>query len=254
MRYRTQSFFNHNYFDVIDTEPKAYWLGFLMADGCVKDRVRTGSMQLSVHLSCKDESHLMMFRSAIEADAKNIHRHAKSVRLVLSSDVLCESLIRHGCVPRKSLILRFPQIVSNLERHFVRGYFDGDGSASIHKHTLFITFVGTEDFLTGVKRVMGITRKLIKHGNIYSLMVNGREVACRVGQLMYEGASIYLPRKKEVFDSGMNRTPLAATCGQCGIGFNIQIGQGLVNRRYCGIRCRQKADRVRRKISLIQQE
>ena len=54
---------NHKYFEVIDTEEKAYWLGFLYADGCVI-KTKTGS-SLLLKLSVKDEEHLNLFKTNI---------------------------------------------------------------------------------------------------------------------------------------------------------------------------------------------
>lgn len=42
-------------------------------------------------------------------------------------------LSKHGCVPNKSLILKFPTTLPNeLVNDFIRGYFDGDGSVYIN--------------------------------------------------------------------------------------------------------------------------
>ena len=61
-------------------------------------------------------------------------------------------LIKQGCVPNKSLILTFPnkyQVPKNLINHFIRGYFDGDGSIYEYSktHAGSISFIGTESVL-----------------------------------------------------------------------------------------------------------
>ena len=67
MKIRNKCKFNHNFFDVIDTEEKAYWLGFLMADGHINDRANCGALQLHIHLSKKDYNHLKKFHSHINS-------------------------------------------------------------------------------------------------------------------------------------------------------------------------------------------
>ena len=143
MRPRNRGKFNHNYFESIDSERKSYWLGFLMADGVVSDRAKRGALQLHVHLGTKDRDHLQKFHIDIESKNK-IANCSSSIRSFHSSDKMCEDLIRHGCTPRKSLTLKYPTTVPiELTGHFVRGYFDGDGSATIIDGRLFLQIVGT---------------------------------------------------------------------------------------------------------------
>ena len=147
MRKRNQCKFNHHYFDKIDSPEKSYWLGFLMADGTISDRAKKGALQLQIHLANKDIEHLKKFHLAIESD-NAIHYEADgSIRSSHSSDYLCEALINLGCTSRKTFTLEFPKLPDELINHFIRGYFDGDGSACIHKGRLFIHFLGTYNFI-----------------------------------------------------------------------------------------------------------
>jgi intein/homing endonuclease len=65
-----------------------------------------------------------------------------------------------GCVPNKSKILEFPFIFknSNLTRHFIRGYFDGDGCISYaiinNKVQPRVSLLGTKSFLTTIKYIL----------------------------------------------------------------------------------------------------
>ena len=89
--------------------------------------------------------------------------------LVINSDEkLCylkgnsdNRLIELGCVPQKSLILRFPSLTIfssvNLIRHFVRGYVDGDGSLSYTTTgRLVIYIIGTKEFLSKIISLFSI--------------------------------------------------------------------------------------------------
>ncbi|HEX5186476.1 MAG TPA: hypothetical protein VFV86_06260, partial [Nitrososphaeraceae archaeon] len=129
--------FNYNYFDIIDTEDKAYFLGLLYADGnnCNKRGV------VRLELQSSDVNILEKFNKYIDNHKPirytNKHNYNKA-EIELVSKSFSFQLSKLGCVPNKSLILRFPteyQVPYDLTHHFVRGYFDGDGclSSSIPK-------------------------------------------------------------------------------------------------------------------------
>lgn len=122
---------NEDTFENIDTPEKAYWLGFIAADGHVGNE-----SYLSICLSVRDKDVLVSFLNFVGSNSKI----AKSWRKSPCSETMCElskitlhskkmttDLIRHGIFPRKSLILMPPKIDSYLNRFFILGYFDGDG-------------------------------------------------------------------------------------------------------------------------------
>lgn len=132
---------NEYFFDEIDTEAKAYWFGFLCADGSVSSTYQRYSLTLG--LSIKDLDHLKAFKNALEC-TNNISiytiKHGigcgkQYCRIKVESKRLITSLISKGCTPRKSLTLKFPDEsvfkYKDLIHHFIRGYFDGDGSVFI---------------------------------------------------------------------------------------------------------------------------
>jgi hypothetical protein len=114
-------FFNENYFDKIDNSNKAYWLGFLYADGNVyvgkgkNGNTKGGTVELS--LKREDEYHLYNF--ATDINGNNIPVEQRTIklegkeyfasRLALNSITMCKHLIELGCVPNKSLNLTFPK-------------------------------------------------------------------------------------------------------------------------------------------------
>lgn len=81
-----------------------------------------------------DKNWIELFKHSIKSD-RPIHReyhkkYQKEIwKISITSNQLYNSLIKHGCIDRKSKIIRIPDIDKNLIRHFIRGYFDGDGSA-----------------------------------------------------------------------------------------------------------------------------
>jgi hypothetical protein len=118
---------DHAFFDVIDTEAKAYILGFFMADGCViQHGVRK---RLQFHLQLQDAPHLKKMARAMSMTHR-IHVRPAYAELAWNSPGQFDALARFGIVPNKSLSgLRYPRTLrEDLHRHFIRGLIDGDGS------------------------------------------------------------------------------------------------------------------------------
>lgn len=152
------------YFSNIDSEEKAYWLGFLYADGCV----HSNSNEISITL--KDRDHLEKFRKAIKSNNKigeSIDKRFSSMPKIYHFSIkdkqLKSDLIKWGCVPNKSLTLtKIPNIPRDFVSHFIRGYFDGDGSLHWLNGTknFRISFVGTAPFLKDIQKELGLSLSL----------------------------------------------------------------------------------------------
>lgn len=195
---------NQSFFETIDTEEKAYWLGFLYADGYNNEK--TGSIELT--LQALDLTHVELFKKAINSEhrisKKTINDRYICYRLSFCSRIMSDYLASHGCVQAKSLILEFPKILPDeLINHFVRGYFDGDGSVSVNPNTKSYNFhiLGTENFLEKTREYMGLSdTKLDKKGECYDLRYSGRQNLLKIKEYLYKDATIYLERKKQKFD------------------------------------------------------
>jgi DNA-binding transcriptional regulator WhiA len=209
---------NSNFFDNIDCEAKAYWWGFLYADGYVGKDARA----LVINLNDKDEKHLVKFRDLISPTRpirKEIkfrkHLGIKTHTSILRVDDnhLCLRLQELGMIPKRP---HFEYIKNNLSddlfRHWVRGYFDGDGCAS--KSTPDIKVLGQEDLLQWIVYVLNDNnilhtkarprRKGGPNGtkiNIYELIIGGSHQMTSLRKYFYEDATIYLKRKKDIFDT-----------------------------------------------------
>lgn len=213
-RVRKDNTFEQNFFNLINTEEKAYWLGFLYADGYVsteKDYTR---------LKLKDLDHVEKFKNSLNYKGKilkdsNIVEGVKREypMIALWSKKFKEDLIKLGCFPKKSLILKFPteeQVPFHLINHFIRGYFDGDGSVSTfyrksQKSLILSTnFVGTYDFLKELQKIFNEKSKnaIHKAPNKEAYVVHFYlNESILLYDFMYNNATIYLDRKKEKFDS-----------------------------------------------------
>jgi hypothetical protein len=197
-------------FNKIDTEEKAYWLGFLYADGSVsyKETFPT-AYKVEIALKESDKEHVEKFKKFMQSKRSIEYREkTKAVRIVISSKKLCESLIFLGCGPKKSLTLCFPnetKISNALIKHFIRGYFDGDGHIAINKNTnclKVISMLGTKEFLNAVIQKTNLTCSLKKdkrhQGNTFRINPCINE-SLEFLNYIYNDAQVYLTRKYDKY-------------------------------------------------------
>jgi hypothetical protein len=208
---------NEHYFDIIDDEHKAYWLGLLYADGCNQ----SNRPRISIKLQERDKEILEKFRDDLQSniklkliDYKKYNKNNQNqILLVIDSKHMADSLKRLGCIPKKSLTLKFPtfeQVPEHLLKHFIRGYFDGDGCLSwsfsrTKKIEASFSFISTNDFFVGVKtfinKELGIDIKYKNKAGNYN-QNNGKTGNVSVIKIMnwlYDGATIYLERKYQKY-------------------------------------------------------
>jgi intein/homing endonuclease len=205
---------NERYFDVIDTENKAYFLGLLYADGC---NHTNGKKKISIALQEQDKEILSKFSKELYGDEFLYFRNGRNggknqFVLYINSAHISDKLAELGCIARKSLILKFPEwlIDPELQKHFMRGYFDGDGSLGSYKRkdktSLDYSFAitSTADFCNKAAKIIKnktkvnvLTRILDKKCNSITscTYVRGRYQISRVLDWLYKDATVYLDRK-----------------------------------------------------------
>lgn len=123
-------FLNYNveYFKVIDSPTKAYWLGFLYADGYTTNDDRWG-----LELMAPDKPHMQNLLNEIEYTGviKGRRReNTETCSFLIKNKTMTDSLILKGVIPKKTEVLEFPDIdIVNpiYYKDFIRGFFDGDG-------------------------------------------------------------------------------------------------------------------------------
>jgi hypothetical protein len=194
-------YFDEHFFDVIDTEEKAYWLGFIYADGNVSRNGRT----LRVLLAIKDVAHLEKLRVTLDHPAPLLSTE-KNTRLLVSSVHMGRRLQQLGIVARRgtwdSVI---PQIPDHLYNHVIRGIFDGDGSVNLHKGKyLRIEFLGQLDFLQWMKNLFIHKFHLADNPIVFPQGIgiirwSGKQIIPLIDYL-YHDATIFLSRKKDICD------------------------------------------------------
>lgn len=231
-----------NEFKVIDTQQKAYFLGLLYADGCLSQiKTKTNYVKQQVQISLTDEELVRslhekfpFFNLQIFDFGKYKSTWSTQYALRKANKSLFQDLQSWGLSPQKSRSnldkLSLPELQGPFISHFIRGVFDGDGSISIPKKRPNLRRVeiccASKLFLTHIKQVLEqnniscpILRK--KNNNKTPLFVlewvNSRDIIALREYLYYE-ATIYLKRKKELFDSfkkidKKEQNPLCIYCG-----------------------------------------
>lgn len=218
---------NHNYFERIDTHEKAYWLGFIYADGYIINN--EGSKKFGVALAIKDKQHLEKLNKCLSSNYpiktyQQKHGFAKGnnieyCRLLITSDKIFNDLVKYGVYEHKTNILKKPNIASEFYPSFILGYLDGDGSIFLNKckYPFYeISFVGTDDILTFIhnylqsKQIVNKNLKLEKRkeGQIVSyIRYGGNIMVSTILNDLYKYVDINLPldRKKELYLKCKNR-------------------------------------------------
>jgi intein/homing endonuclease len=221
--YTTKYLPNEKFFEVIDTEEKAYILGILYADGNNYVNIKNAKYQVSLALQLRDKLIMNKIRDLISPtskltliQSKNINRQDQ-FRLRIRSKLISEQLIKLGCVPNKALILEFPEwlIDPELQRHFIRGYFDGDGSLYAKKPkasgqvdwgwqlTSSKNFtIKTKQIIeqqTGVHFTLKLAHPKSDNAITTTISTGGNLQVKKVLDWMYRDATIYMDRKYDKY-------------------------------------------------------
>ena len=171
-------------------------------------------------LSSKDYELLNKIKDILHSEHKigfciNNNGYGKgneSCYLSINNKNIVSDLINDGVVYNKSNILKFPEydiVPNHLIRHFIRGYFDGDGSVYNGNSGICVSFEGTQSFLNSLldvlKDVTGTKSSVYKYKNKdhYSIKIGGRNQVKSFYNFIYNNATIFLGRKKMVFEDNL---------------------------------------------------
>ena len=198
---------NENYFDNIDTSNKAYTLGLFYADGC---NYMTNN-NIFIELQELDKDILEKINADMQSDRnlkinklhdKNIHWQ-NSYRLCITNKHMSEQLFMLGVVPRKSLILKFPNFIPDcFLRDFIRGYFDGDGCIEWNK-SKFLTVASTSEFCNSLKQILflklnihsSVVNTANKSSNTKILEICGKKQIIQFLDYIYDNSELHIDRK-----------------------------------------------------------
>lgn len=225
---------NEFYFHDI-TEDEAYWFGFLCADG----NIYKNNLQLG--LSLKDIEHIEKFKRAInsnrpiyKATVKNTKTDKTyfAAKLSVYSKILCQKLISIGCTERKSLTLKFPKFENReMVPHFLRGYFDGDGSIS--KTRCLFSVVSNKSFIKSyIQEILKFDNTIIfkdikknSKSDVYYANSYGKDNILKIYSILYPaGTNVFLDRKKQRFEEIKNQLPTEYSSSYRGVCFDKERG------------------------------
>jgi hypothetical protein len=197
------------------TEQSAYWLGFLYADGCLHGD------NITLALKSSDKSHVAKFTSFLHTDMPIkdtiIAKKYNVSKIEIHSSVISKELDR-WCI-RSPKSTDIPVELGSFRNHWIRGFFDGDGTISYKKKR--IAFCGVKNIIEKVRYTIaaqtGRTGSMYKHtkSDIWYVEYRGRLQCLDIIYLMYSNSTVYLDRKKDQAD--MFRTkPLPRTRNEKG--------------------------------------
>lgn len=207
--------FNEKYFDEIDNQNKAYFLGFLIADG----NVSKTSGRICIDLQSQDKHILESFCSELGMPNKHLSFNDRShttnqdvYYLTFTSNHMKDALSKYGIVPNKSLIYEYPDnIPRELIRHLLRGYFDGDGCFTISNSSCHIFLIGTYQFMDYLRQYIevyiGCHCCFYQHKNnknTYVINISGKKNCYDFLSYIYQEAELFLFRKYNKFIDAYN--------------------------------------------------
>lgn len=221
--------FNEHYFDIIDDEHKAYWIGFIWCDGYMAIRNRNNRISYEFKLTLKedDDGHLKKFNQDLGGSYKiNYYNMSsgfvsgrKEARLLITNQHFGKTLVeKYGLVPNRNDCSKIVQsIPEHLMRHFIRGVIEADGTFCKYRITekgygvdKYRVSIGTnEDILRMIERhlmdnkiINASERKLYQRheggdGAYRTLEISGKTQSLNILNYIYKNANVYLDRKYE---------------------------------------------------------
>lgn len=210
---------NENYFDTIDSEDKAYFLGLLFADGYNSENrgyIRICLQEEDKHILDSFNKYLKNETPLTKRDLSKKHENWKDQwELIIRSKHMSEILAnKYGCKQNKSKTLEFPVKIMEKElyRHFIRGYFDGDGSIRWRKPrknwspNAVVSIVGSEQFCIKAQAFIESNCELSmqlyhnKKTTMVDLQVCGNNKVKQFMNWIYHNSSLCIKRKKDKFE------------------------------------------------------
>lgn len=198
-----------SFFKKIDSYEKAYWLGFIYADGNVR-RKEYGQGLFQIALARKDRNHLVKLKKSLKSNHP-IYKDGANNRIIISQQEIFDDLMNLGVSERKSLTLLPPtnkQVPKEFLSSFILGYFDGDGCIYINKKRWCFSILGTKEICGFIQKIFyeyKINTYLYKEKrtkkNVWVLQTGGtnKELLKRVFNFLYFNNPIYLYRKYKKF-------------------------------------------------------
>jgi hypothetical protein len=171
----------------------AWVLGFICSDGNIENKYVYSITQ-------KDSEPLEKIKTILNYSGP-LTKSGKCMRLRVGNFEHVQDLNALGVYSCKSLILKMPQIPKEYMWHFIRGYFDGDGSVyfvkNFSKGKLYIhwriSFIGSYDFIESLnefisEEIQCKMRKPYNNGKVCTIVYEGKN-AINILEKLYDSSS-----------------------------------------------------------------
>jgi len=215
-RYKKAQVYNPNmdehYFEIIDTEFKAYYLGMIITDGNVF--VPKDGRQSSISITQKedDEYILKRFLEDVHSNTSVGYDGRGCAQVAVRSDIMAKDLKKYGIEQNKTLNTYLPIINDNLMSHLIRGILDGDGNITAHKidsgrylHSL--SFCGIHKLMKDIGEYLGEHLKIripkiydYADRNLSEIKWGATKDIFEIGEWIYNNSNICLIRKKNLYE------------------------------------------------------
>lgn len=209
---------DENFFEKIDSDEKAYFIGLLISDGNVFDRDSQGRQSsISITLDSSDEYILQSFKESVKTTTSIAHDGRGCSQIAVRSDKMANDLLKYGICPRKSMDTYLPEIDDEFMPGVIRGIFDGDGNIAATYHIPpdgrqrfrhAISFCGTNrlmnDIIDTLSRLVGLshTPKVYDYASrtLSEFKIQNTQDMYNVGEWMYGNSTLCLKRKKLIYE------------------------------------------------------
>lgn len=190
---------NEAFFSKIETERQAYWLGFIAADG----NIRQDGLCLTIELARRDRGHLVKFLQDIESESHIFdceHQNSLSSMVKINSRKICDDLQSYGIIPHKTgnLHFVFHQVPQKYMRDFIRGYFDGNGCIYYSKGW-GINCSGYLPFLLEMASYLPCSVSKQDFSTYGTIATMKKASVIAILSYLYQNSSIYLERKYQKY-------------------------------------------------------
>lgn len=199
---------NTDYFNEIDSNIKAYLLGFIAADGAIVNK------ELTITISKRDRIILDLLKYELVStnDIQEIHHKSTDtelVRFTTSNEELINGIKKWGITEVKSL--NMPNIIENIphpyKNSFILGYFDGDGSINVREVFInkrytrkqSVQIRATKEFALGIVKHLDIKSFHITDEKMPNLIISSLDEIKKFYNSLYDNSPFYLSRKRDKF-------------------------------------------------------
>lgn len=216
---------NDNFFKHESSE-SFYLAGFIAADGSVQ--YRKYSKILKITLSKKDISHLEKIKEILKSNhpikeyevkkSKLINSNHQCVELQIANKQIVDDLKKFNIIPNKTKAYEMPEwlLSHHFLNHFMRGYFDGDGTVTYcglgenrKIAQLNFSILGTEKFIQQYREILfknckANYAKITKNNSIFKISYSGNNLIKNIYDFLYKNQTISLQRKMSKFKQTIN--------------------------------------------------